>query len=381
MRFDGKENPQEITNLSLKKLSNVTRPAHGPALAQIIKSDDDAAVKGAFRDIMEAIEIDQDIDRLWDMHHILRDALFCIWHDTTLDENDRRAKMQETISEYLNAVATITHGMAKAEADDELFKSDEFLNAVKHIDPVTGQWKKQDKEQDKMSKELQTKVDGLQKALDRAEAIVKMTAAERTFFDGIDNTDGQEAFIIADTTTRQALIDSAAAAEAAIKAADEVVIVGETEIKKSVVGDSVFVTIKAQQEQIKADAEKLAKAEAEKVRAELVKEAGEMFTNLAGSDDEKADILEVVRTMDDAKQARTIEMLKAASVAMKGITTEEGHTDTNVEKNAGKSDIEKADAKLDTLAKAHQKDNPGLTKAQAYKAVLNTPEGQEIYNS
>lgn len=149
-------------------------------------------------------------------------------------------------------------------------------------------------------------------------------------------------------------------AKAATKTAqtDEVIKVGAIEVRKSVVGDTTFAVMKAQQEEIELH--------------KFTTQANADIPNLPGEAADKAKVLRVISTLD-APVAKTLtEMLKGGNAAMVKAVKELGA--------GGGGNQDDPDEQLDQMALKYGKDNK-VSKAVAYDAVLSTPEGQALYNA
>lgn len=163
------------------------------------------------------------------------------------------------------------------------------------------------------------------------------------------------------TALTKAAADAQAEAEALKKAAeiaksDETFEAEGTTIRKSEVGEGTFKVLKAQQERIEVNAfEKAAQAEVPFLPGEITM---------------KARVLRGISKLPEDISKAAMEMLKAGSAALKGLTKSVGVD--------GEREIKKADDELDTLAKNYAKENK-VSYAVAYDAVLATDEGKALY--
>lgn len=145
---------------------------------------------------------------------------------------------------------------------------------------------------------------------------------------------------------------------------DEVLKVGETEVRKSAVGDATFAMFKAQQDDLK-------KARDETEMVTLTKRAETEIGHLPGEAIAKAKVLKAIAKMSDEDKAVLDTMLKAGEAAIvKGFTKFGVPT--------GGANADDPLAKLDAMAKA-KSEKDGTPYAKAYTAVLDTPEGKRLY--
>lgn len=162
-----------------------------------------------------------------------------------------------------------------------------------------------------------------------------------------------------DPDTSKAFLDAVMKAVAN----EEVLKIGDTEVRKSVVGAQTFAIFKAQQEEIAKERDK-------REEAEFAKQADTEIPMLPGQPIAKGRALRAIAKLG-ADEAKTVnEMLKAGNEAMKArmkvIGQDGGDTgDTPV-------------AKLDALAKAHATTHK-VDYAKAYDEVMRTDEGRALY--
>ena len=145
---------------------------------------------------------------------------------------------------------------------------------------------------------------------------------------------------------------------------DEVIKVGEIEVKKSAVGDATFAVIKAQQAEIvkERDAREL---------VELTKRAETEYASLPGEPVAKAKVLKAMAGLGEEDRTALDVMLKAGQAAMDERMAERGTA-------AGKP-VGSAEEELDKLAATYAVENK-VNKAAAYMKVLETAEGSKLYS-
>lgn len=220
----------------------------------------------------------------------------------------------------------------------------------------------EDLEMSKELQDLQKKFDDQAKELAKANFMASLSDVEKTHYAKL-NDEGKETFQKMDANARQTAIAKAAESEETLEA-DGVV------IKKSEVGPGVFAFMKAQQAKTNAAVEKADKLAKEAEQIALEKEAETLFPNLAGTATEKAEMLKGIRALPQDKQAKQIEMLKAADAAMSKTFEETGL--------GGGSDPNGPGEKLNKMAQA-KADTDKISFAKAYSEVLKTKEGAALY--
>lgn len=164
-------------------------------------------------------------------------------------------------------------------------------------------------------------------------------------------------------------------AEDVSKSGEETLTLNGTIFKKSVVGEGAFLAIKAsamQQDALRKEIED------QKLLGRVEKE----YPNIAGKPADKAALLGLIEKADEAVKATGLAVLKALNDAGAEFKKEDGKGsgDPGVGSPVGKmsSDTD-AGAKLDQMAKdLAQKE--GISVERAYAKVLDTPEGDKLYN-
>ena len=111
--------------------------------------------------------------------------------------------------------------------------------------------------------------------------------------------------------------------------------------------------------------------------AKLEKRAEDELGNLTGTVETRAAILKSIDAIEDeAVRTEAMKTLVAKNVANKGAFVAKGRGGPSAAGGSGGT----ADEQLDTLAKKHMVDNTGSTFAKSYAAVLETTEGEALYN-
>jgi hypothetical protein len=189
----------------------------------------------------------------------------------------------------------------------------------------------------------------------------KAEAAEAELLAAKDKLGKSEATVVELT---KKVADLAAANDIAKN--DEVIKVGETEVRKSAVGDSTFAMFKAQHAEI-------AKANDARELVELTKRAETELSALPGEAIAKAAVLKSIAKMGEAERTTLETMLKGGQAALANLMKTAGRD------GSGNSD-KTADEKIDVMAKAYVTANPGTSFAKAVDHVMQTEEGRVAYN-
>lgn len=162
------------------------------------------------------------------------------------------------------------------------------------------------------------------------------------------------------------IADVKKAKEAAEK--DEVIKVGETEVKKSAVGESIFAVVKAQQEDIRKEREA-------REEVELTKRAETEFPSLPGEPIAKAKVLKAVARMSEEDRKALETMLKAGEAAMKTNFGASGHDGPGLG-SVGDS----PSAKMEKMAEEYAAKN-NVTVSKAHDDLRSNREYRELYKS
>lgn len=336
----GKKTNGSLKNLKLLELSIVDNPANPGAKVSMYKraSPDNTTLVNylamkflSFNDQMVATAYDEAFcdmqNELSDMYWALRDSIWSIRDDVSVDPTGKMTAIMASINQFVGALQTQYPAETKAAVTKAVL-------ATKKDDSMT------DKER---IAELEKSVGELTTKLQSSTALVSTLTTEKSDL--------------------SAKLDTATKAQKALET-DEVIKVGEVELRKSVVGDGVFMVIKAQQGQIATE-------KALREETEFVAKAAVDFGYLPG---DKVALGKAYRALNSVPQADRdviVTALKAGSAALQGKMGERGG---NPPGQIGGS----PDDQLEALAKAFAKDNKvSIVKARA--DVLDTPEGRVLY--
>jgi len=175
-----------------------------------------------------------------------------------------------------------------------------------------------------------------------------------------------------------ALIKSQESKETPVeKGDDETMELNGQTIAKSEIGATAFMILKGQNSQMEKLEKKLqasedfAKEERQKrINKELADEAQSRWPNLPGTAVEKAETLKMIKGLPEEAQEAQFRMLDAGNASASSMFKEFG--------GSGTPDGSSPTEKLDKLAKSYSAENK-VSYAKAYDAVLQTPEGQKLY--
>lgn len=206
----------------------------------------------------------------------------------------------------------------------------------------------------------QEQLDELTKRNERLEQIMKLSPEQRAHFEKLEG-DEQDNFLA--NEDKDAVLKNLADEDPIVYTAAD-----GTKIRKSA-GEHVLRLTKDNDELRKTNAknDELTK------RAGFEKRAAEELGHLTGDDSAKSDLLEAVETIPVEKREAVLAILKSKDAGMATAMSTLGTSDN------GNGEGADAETKLTALAKAHGEKHPELSPEQAYVAVLETPEGQELH--
>lgn len=205
------------------------------------------------------------------------------------------------------------------------------------------------------------RIDELEKRAARAERLAQLSDVQKAHLGTLQGADA-EAFLGLSPDQRQSQVEKA-------KGDDPVVYttLDGQEIRKSA-GQLVLSLAKRADESER----QLAGEKAARERDVFKARAKDELSNLPGSEDAQVALLKAVEGIkDETLRKGALEILKAANTGVKQGFEKAGTSD------GGKGEGD-AEAKLEKMAQDHFTKNGG-TFAKSYKAVLETPEGRELY--
>ena len=254
-------------------------------------------------------------EELWPVIDALRESIHSTIADTKISADAKRVLIETSVSEFLNVIRE-----KAPEVEAELSK---LLSAGSPGIPLKGQ----------IMSDLEKKVGELEtQNADLTKNLATVTAE------------------------RDAAVTKAAGLEKAAEIAksDEVLKVGDAEVRKSQTDAGVFAMLKAQQEQI-------SKANEAAELATLEKRASEEFSHVVGTAAEKATVLKAVAGMSEDVRKSFDAIIKSAEALAKGAFETIGVRKGAVEGSAE----DELNKKADEYAKANN-----VTFPVAYDAVL-----------
>jgi hypothetical protein len=203
-------------------------------------------------------------------------------------------------------------------------------------------------------KEMQEKIDGLNKALELSKALAALSDAEKQYMQGMSD-EARDAFSLMKSDDRAAAMEMS-------KRADESIEIDGNLITKGAVGEEMFNVIKSQQLQIQKQAAETRKAREIAMQAGFVKKAIDSYSHVPGTSEEIGTLLR--ETADISKGAQAT--LSSVLVAL-----EKHNTELFEKKGAagGEDDAKSPTEKLDELAKAHAEKH-NVDYATAYSSVI-----------
>jgi hypothetical protein len=358
-----------LKQLHLQELSLVDEPANKASKVSLFKRDDSLVLLKAVA-AMSDTSIDPDDDegpksfadliaeneeqaRRWEADDVLRplfnaiqESLRSIAADGDMDSAAKADAMKLSIMQFLDAAVA-----AVPEVEQELVKALAKNPATAGFISA-GKFKKSGDQPVRTGDKTMT--DEKQKVADLEKKVADLTKAAMSKDDQIKEAQEE----LAEAKAKLAELTKSVEAGKT----DEVIKVGDTEIRKSVVGESVFKAMAAQQTQIEKQRDDL------EIK-DLTKRAETEFANLPGEPVAKAKVLRAVTKMPEADRVTLEAMLKSGNEALKSSLTEIGKGGSG---GGDEIDIEKS-------AKAYQVEHGIKTYGEAVNKYLETPEGRKAY--
>jgi hypothetical protein len=216
----------------------------------------------------------------------------------------------------------------------------------------------------------------VEKKLETSETLAKMNDKTKAYYHSLDTEEGSKFLKMSDEDKSSVLFKEDVKNKGVVQKVenDETFTANGKEIRKSVVGAGTFDFMKAQQAEIEK-ANNLFKVEKEKRELQdFMKQAELQYPNLPGEVNNKGMVMKSISSMPTEVRDTLSTMLKAGNEAMDS---------ANLFKEIGSEGIPMDDgsplSKLNKMAEEKARTD-GTTEAVAYSAVLNTPEGNQLYN-
>lgn len=213
----------------------------------------------------------------------------------------------------------------------------------------------------------ETRIAELEKQLKLAETIAKFDGDVKAHFDKLSDEKEIVAFLALSADEQKAEVDKIKKAKTE---ADPVVYktTAGVELRKS---DGLALIEMAKQNDLQAKENANLKKKIED--QDLRKRAESELEFMPGTVETRMAMLKSIDGIEDEKERKLAhESLKAQNESMSVAFKERGSGDAPPADGSAEDELNK-------LAKAHQKDNPKLTKEQAYAAVLDTEKGADLY--
>lgn len=345
---DKKKN--KLCNLIVKEVSLVDNPANAGATVEIFKFE-----KGAFAEVEEENRVQRAawkaLDPMYAMTYTLEEAFVKVLTDDSI--KDKKKAMKECIKEFASSYS----------------KKIDDVDIEKKISDLKNEIYKQ--EADKMNeKEVQAAIEkAVKEAIEKKDseiaslkAMAGMTDAEKAYLEKLPE-DKKEDFLKMDSAKRKDVIEKS-------QKSDEVLEYEGSVIRKSEVGDSQFTIYKSMVSKLEKAEKDAAIEKALREEAEFVKKAETEYPNLPGKPEEKGKVLKAISKMASEDSKYIMETLSKANAILKSAFTEIGAS--------GEAESKEALEKLNKMA-SDVASKEGITFQKAFDKVLNTPEGQQLY--
>jgi len=373
-RFDGKTTRRNFKKLRIDEISLVDTPAHGPALVAIMKRADTTEKSRMAVTTLTAghahsvIMVQASSEGLADLKA----------GETSYSDGHAHKWVMDDAGNVIIADAEgHNHTLAILVKDSDLSPDDgasasrsdkgqQAANSPAEAVDAEGtpsqdinmtDTKKTDAEV--AAEAVQKQLEELTKANERQGQILKLSPEQRAHFDALEG-DAADEFLKAED--KDAIVKNAQS-EDPVEYTD----VDGNEYRKS--ADPVVLRLVKSNDELRKQAlasQLLAK------RGELVKRAGEELGHLTGDAEAKADLLGAVDGLSVEKRDAVLAILKSKDAGMAKAMETIGTSDSG---NAGGAT---AHQKIEAIAKRLQEATPSLSKAKAYVAALDTPEGREL---
>ena len=269
---------------------------------------------------------------------------------------DKKKKTRNLVKDLeINEVSSVGRG-----ANEGALVS--LMKTADHVD------QKESENMEELQKELdeqKAKNEELAAKLAKSEFLASLTDLQKAHYSELDE-EGQAAFEKASEEDRETLVKEAI--EKA-EAAEEKIEVDGKEIRKSVVGEEYFELMKAAEAEKAALRETIAKKEAEELQKKAEDEAEKALPHLGGTPTAKAKLWKMAQEDEEL-----LAVVKGCDSHAESLTKENG---TSSAAHAEDLDMSASDT-LEKMVSLKVKE--GLSKAEAWKAVLETKEGKDLYS-
>jgi hypothetical protein len=350
--------PKKLRKLRLHELSLVDYPANKHSTVTLFKRDTPVAEIAKQMEAMDfdeiaaerqAMEVAYQIsDDVWMKWNDLQTSFGTIACDESMSAEEKIASMKASLKQFIGALEDYPD-VSKALL--ERISESPALAALKVGEPD---------ETEQQEEDNQMTLAELQKAHDKLAADLEAMTKKAS-----DSDTALATITKAHAEAEAKIKDLEKAAEVA--KTDESVKIGETVVTKSSVGDAAFAIIKAQQEQVRIEREKVADIG-------FQKSAETDYGNLPGETVAKGIVLKHVADMPEEARKTLESMLKAGNAAMRtSAMSERGQA------GGAPASADSAQGQLDALIAKHAEDHK-VSIGEASRVVLNTAEGTRLHS-
>lgn len=383
-----------MRKLRIDEISWVDRPAQQPALATILKRNENAPEEVETTSKNDTVDI---LTSATDGHQhgirvsvdecgvytyvafatgtdgVAHDHVIVIADDGTVTLSENHGHTHEIDQEAFRRLImrqTLHKDEGEAEGKDGEANTDLAAEKVEQVDGGSATVTVDEGNTDVTKEEIAA----LEARANRAESVAALKADVREYFDALSVED-QDAFLAKSADDQGADIAKAAEATA--------VVYTDRQGREYTKADPARLVELAKEND--ANAEAAEKSAADAAEAELTKRA-ESLDFLPGDVDARKALLKSIDAIEDEGQRdAALSALKSKNVAAKSATetlgsAAGGEVTKSTEIGEGET-VAKADAeaKLDEMAKAYQAENAGTSYAKAYDEVLKTQNGAALY--
>lgn len=324
----------------------------------------------------------------------LDSSLRSIVGDSTISDESKMGMMRKSIEEFMLAVQNISSEQSEtlqkafvAKGENEMKTAEQLQKEVddlsKKLDEATKKLNASASAEVSKLADLEKSVKELEEKLKKAETDRTEALAKAQEADLLAKMSEDEKTAMADMEAEEAkkfLNSTPAERRKTMKKReenDEVLKVGDAQIRKSAVGDAAFSVFKAQQERIEKAEETARIEKAAREHAEFTKRAADELTHFTGEVDVKAKVLKAVSEISDESTRTALStMLKSGNGALKAAFDSIGHKD-------GKGNpVNKADAEKFTKRVSEIASRDKITQSAAMtKARAEYPEEFKAYQA
>ena len=363
MRFDGKDNKQRATKVIIGELSGVTIPAVTGSDATLRKYSADAPheafealAKSTFMEVLAERENSEAARKVLkpalDALDTAQSALWSANHEA-MEEGDTE-QVKQNILQYAMLLLTMNKVKTIEQEITDLKDIPEADRAAA-TERVRAAWLKAYPGKSLPDPLKKAGEDNMSKDLEKLQALASMNDVQKAHYNSLPEVE-QEAFAKMSPEDRQTTVDILKSVDETYVTTDGVTLVKSATAQFDLLKQMDLRLVKMQERQ---DTEAFIK----------VAESNE-YKHLPGEPLAKARMLKTVESLDEATRKTLTEALKAGNAAMSKSFEQQAH---------GHNGTVTATEKLDGLAKAHAEKH-SVPFAKAYEAVMNTVEGQALYN-